>query len=204
MQALHLLFLSLSAVQATKVLLPLYVYPSWQGWWNNIYTTVAANPNITFQIILNPSNGPGGDTPGYNSDWVTGVSKLNSYYNVHTLGYVHTSYNQRTLADVKTDVAAWAGWNTYKAQNISVNGVFFDETPNWNPSQNGINDIDYMGNLTAYAKAQFNTTAPRFATIFNVGTKTVHPEYFHQADYVVRTLISLILFDGFWLVHYAF
>lgn len=185
MQAKYLLFLFSSAVQATKVLLPLYIYPSWQGWWNNVFAAVGANPNVTFQIILNPLNGPGGTTPGYNSDWVAGVSRLNSYRNVHTLGYVHTSYNARDRADVEADVAAWAGWNAYVARNISVNGIFFDEVPNWATPRNGKNDVAYMANLTAYSKAQFGARAPRFQTIYNVGTKSVHPEYFTQADYVV-------------------
>lgn len=187
--------LLLPAVQATKVLLPLYVYPSWQGWWNNVYTAIATNPNVTFQVILNPSNGPGGSTPGYNSDWVTGVTKLNSYPNVLTLGYVYTSYSARPTADVQTDVAAWAGWNTYTAgaaggaANISVHGIFFDEVPNWTGPR-GRNDVAYMAGVTAHARSQFTqswSSSSQTVFYYNVGTKTVHAEYFSagMADSVV-------------------
>lgn len=193
MRAKYLLSLLLPAVQATKVLLPLYVYPSWQGWWDNVYTAIAANRNVSFQIILNPSNGPGGNTPGYNSDWIAGVARLNAYPNVQTLGYVHTSYNARSTADVQTDIAAWAGWNTYAGANISVHGIFFDEVPNWSGTK-GRNDVGYMAGVTAYARSQFSprvlsSSSPSQKAVFyyNVGTKSVHAEYFAagMADYVI-------------------
>ncbi|KAJ4389507.1 hypothetical protein N0V93_006977 [Gnomoniopsis smithogilvyi] len=185
MQAKYLLPFLLPA-EATKLLLPLYVYPSWQGWWDNIYAAIAANPNLEFQVIVNPSNGPGGSTPGYNSDYISGVTRLNSYPNVHTFGYVYTSYGSRSLADVNQDTSYWANWNTYTAANISINGVFFDETPNWTGNQ-GDNDVAYMTQATEYAHSLFDSETSAFELIYNVGQQSNHLEYFDDdmADFVI-------------------
>lgn len=157
-----------------------------------MYTAIEDHPDVDFHIILNPSNGPGGSTPGYNSDWVTSVAKLNAYPNVHTFGYVYTSYNARTVADVKADTVDWAGWNGYSGANISVNGIFFDEVPNWTGSQ-GAGDVSYMNSVTDFAKSQFGGN---FKVIYNPGVKPVHQEYFDLADYTVVFENYASAFDG--------
>lgn len=208
MRATHLLPLLLPAAQATKVLLPLYVYPSWQGWWDNVYAAIAAHPGVPFQVILNPDNGPGGGggggggpQPGFNSDWAAGVARLNAHPNVQTFGYVYTGYGARPAADVDADVDAWAAWNDDGASaagpgDISVRGVFFDEVPNWSGRRGG-DDVGFMAGRAAHARARFNattttttTTTMDFQTIYNVGARVAHPEYFAAAgdggaDYVV-------------------
>lgn len=185
MQPKYLLPFLLPA-EATKLILPLYVYPSWQGWWNNIYAAIAANPDLEFQVIVNPSNGPGGSTPGYNSDYISGVARLNSYPNVHTYGYVHTTYGSRSIADVNQDTIDWANWNAYTADNISIHGIFFDEVPNWT-GQRGANDVFYMSQLTDYAQSLFGQQVSSFEIIYNVGQRCNHLEYFDDdmADYVI-------------------
>lgn len=181
--SLLVLLLSTSTALATKLLLPLYVYPSFEGWWDNVYTAIGNNPDVEFQIIINPSNGPGGSTPGYNSDWISGVAQLNAFPNVHTFGYVYTSYNARAETDVDQDTADWALWNTYGGANISVNGIFFDEAPNWTGGQ-GAGDVAYMTSITRYAESQFAGQSA-FQVIYNTGANPVHPEYFVLADYTV-------------------
>lgn len=185
MQVKHLLPFVVPA-GATNLLLPLYVYPSWQGWWNNIYAAIAANPDLEFQVVVNPNSGPGGSTPGYNSDYISGVTKLNSYPNVHTFGYVHTSYGSRSVADVNQDTSYWANWNTYTAANISIHGIFFDEAPNWT-GQQGSNDVAYMTQITEYAHSLFDSQTSNFELIYNVGQQSNHLKYFDDdmADYVV-------------------
>lgn len=94
--ALVLLATMTSATAATNILLPLYVYPS-NGGWDPVYAAVAAYPSVQFQIVVNPDSGPGaGQYP--NSDYVAGLAKLNSYSNVKTIGYVHTSYGKESTA----------------------------------------------------------------------------------------------------------
>ncbi|CAN8095274.1 unnamed protein product [Discula destructiva] len=186
MQAIYLLPLVLSAVQATNLLLPLYVYPSWLGYWDYIYDTIAQNPDLEFDIIINPSNGPGGSSgPGYNSDYVSGVAHLNTYPNVHLFGYVHTSYGGRSRDEVNQDTAYWADWSTYTAADISVAGIFFDEVPNDRDA--GLQDVAYMADITDYAYSLFDKLTPEMETIYNVGQECRHPEYFDNdmADYVI-------------------
>lgn len=185
MQTKYLLPFLLPA-EATKLILPLYVYPSWQGWWDNIYSAIAANPDLEFQVIVNPSNGPGGSNPGYNSDYISGVTRLNSYPNVHTFGYVYTTYGSRSIADVMLDTSYWANWNTYTAANISINGIFFDESPNW-AGQQGANDVSYMAQITSYAQSLFDQEVSSFQLIYNVGQQCNHLEYFDDdmADFVI-------------------
>lgn len=178
----------ISTIQATQLLVPLYLDPS-QGIqdgsptaWNTIYTAVANNPSTQFQIILNPNNGPGNSKPGYNNEYITGVAKLNAYPNVHTFGYVYTSYGARATAAVQTDIARWANWNNYTAKDISVKGIFFDEVPNH--TKKGNTDVAYMGALQSYTRSLFSRI-PTFQTFYNVGDLCAHTEYFNNmADYV--------------------
>jgi hypothetical protein len=108
------------------VALPLYIYPS-ANLWQPLYTALDNNPHVTFDIIINPHNGPGGSPP--DSDYIANISMLNSYNNVNTLGYVHTSYGDRSLSDISSDIDTYQSWSTYTNANISLNGIFVDETP---------------------------------------------------------------------------
>lgn len=188
MKAQSLLALLLSSVQATKVLIPLYVYPSvWEtpSPWQYIYDTIASHPNIEFQIILNVDNGPDGDTAGYNEDWISEVPKLNAYPNVHTFGYVPVLYGARSESLILQDVTDWANWNTYTAANISVNGIFYDSVPN-HSGKRATKDLALMQSLISSAKATFATT-PSFEVMFNPGTRVQDAlsSYFEMADHVV-------------------
>lgn len=186
----YLLSAILTTVQATNLLIPLYLDPS-QGTadgsptaWNTIFAAVANNTHTQFQIVLNPNDGPGNSKAGYDSEYITAVAKLNTYPNVHTFGYVHTSYGTRAAASVQTDIARWANWNTYTKANIAVKGIFFDEVPN-NTGKKASADVAYMASMQAYAKAQFSGIS-NFQTYYNVGDLCAHMEYFNgtMADYV--------------------
>lgn len=188
MQLIFSLATLLSTVRATSLLVPLYLDPS-QGVadgsmaaWNPILTAVANSPSTQFQIVLNPNDGPGNNKPGYDSEYIASVAKLNAYSNVHTFGYVHTSYGARAASAVQADIASWANWNTYTKANIAVKGIFFDEVPN--SSKKGNTDVAYMGALQTYAKSQFGNITS-FQTFYNVGDLCAHTEYFtNMADYV--------------------
>lgn len=180
MQLSYVLAAALTATTAstTSILLPLYVYPSSLGWWNSVYDAVASHPSVEFHIILNPSDGPGGSNPGFNNDWIIGVSKLNSYANVQTFGYVTVDYKSRPLADIAADINNWDAWNDYAAADISIDGIFFDETPNWRDAR-GADDVSFMAQLVEVADVG------EFHTIFNLGQASNHNEYFELADTIV-------------------
>jgi hypothetical protein len=70
-------------------------------------------------MTMNPASGPG---DAVNSDYVAAVKKAQSAY-ILVLGYVHTSYGTRPLADVEAEVAKYDAW-------YHVNGIFVDEVSN--------------------------------------------------------------------------
>lgn len=102
------LFLAGSAA-ATSVLLPLYIYPT-PGAWTPVYNAVAANASVHWQIVINPNSGPGPANTYPNSDYITAISKLNSYKNVELIGYTPTNYTNRPYANVTQDIRTYAYW----------------------------------------------------------------------------------------------
>lgn len=98
------------------ILIPLYIYPvldSGASAWTFLTNTIRANPNVLFEIIINPSNGPGdvgsngcSTDPNYNS----GMASLNAFENTNLLGYVHTGWaldppDPRPIGDVFDDIS---------------------------------------------------------------------------------------------------
>ncbi|PSR97270.1 Spherulation-specific family 4-domain-containing protein [Coniella lustricola] len=162
---------------ATKLLLPLYQYPM-SGVWDPVFTAIEANPNLDFQIIVNVDTGPAGSTP--NSDFVTGVAKLNSYSNVLTLGYVHCSFGSASQDELSANSSDWAAWNAYSGANTSIGGLFFDETPN---TEGTTSDVTFMTTAVEAAKSAFGSYA--LTTIFNPGAAIMHDEFWTLADYNV-------------------
>lgn len=51
-----------SVVSSTSILLPLYQWPTDNSTWSAVYEAASAHPAIQFQVIVNPDNGPGGDS----------------------------------------------------------------------------------------------------------------------------------------------
>lgn len=147
------------------ILLPLYVYPGTNAVsWNNATTAISAYPNVQWQVIVNPNSGPG--TTGYPTDanFITGISKLNSYANVKTLGYVDTAFTNRAYSAVVSDINVYASWADYTNANISIDGIFFDDVNN--TASAAVNT--YMQNASSYAYA----TVPSDITpvVFNPGS----------------------------------
>lgn len=162
---------------ATKLLLPLYQYPEGTVW-NNIYTSIASHPEVEFQIIINVDSGPGGSEP--NSDFATGVSKLNSYPNVQTLGYVHVLYGDASTDEVAQNTTDWAAWNSYTEANTTICGIFFDETPN---SEGSDTDVTFMQTVVQDAASAFGDNL--FISMMNPGSGVEHTEFWDIADFVV-------------------
>ncbi len=116
------------------VLVPLYIYPTDPAWTTLI--GLKAKYTTPMMAVFNPASGPGA---AISIDYVNGVTRLKTA-GITTLGYVHTSYGVRPLADVEAEILEY--WNWYKPD-----GVFFDEMS----SQPG--GEAYIGSLTTYAKS---------------------------------------------------
>jgi len=163
MRPLHLLpFLPGLSYATTEVLLPLYLYPL-PGAWSPIKSAVAAHPDLTFNIVINPNNGPT-NAPDGNYDPET--SALGAYPNVKLLGYVHTSTDWGAtrcnipFGDITHDIEVWYNWTIN--YNIPISGIFVDEAPV--NTANGC--VNYMQNVTWHIK---NTFGPGAKVVYNPG-----------------------------------
>ncbi|KAI4219483.1 MAG: hypothetical protein LQ349_008339, partial [Xanthoria aureola] len=172
------LLLLLPLASAIDILLPLYLYPSDAATaWSPIFQTIATHPTTTFQIVINPNSGPG--TPSLLTDpnLITGISKLNAYPNVRTLGYVLTGYGHRATATVTADVDIYAGWSAYSDADIHLDGIYFDEVSNDATQAN----YDRMAYFSRHARDSI-----RGATVvFNPGYRAPEP-LFASCDLMVE------------------
>jgi hypothetical protein len=54
------------------------------------------------------------------SEYITGVSTLNSYANAHTIGYVRTNWADRDIDDVKQDIEVYSQWASYSGSDSTA------------------------------------------------------------------------------------
>lgn len=166
------------AASSTFILLPLYIYPS-ESAWDLVYENIEKYPQIQWQIIVNPNSGPGPINSFPSSDYITAISKLNSYENVLTLGYVATGWTQVPLATVRAEISTYANWARFSSANISMAGIFFDEAPySWS-----LVSLQYMRSASSFAYSTMPSTVT--PVIFNPGTHTLPALYFSSADTIV-------------------
>jgi hypothetical protein len=185
-----------SVVSSTGILVPLYSWPEDDSTWSPVFNAADAHPDILFQVIVNPDSGPGDTSKisrqnrkstalncsiAYPDDsYIASVALLNSYSNVQVIGYIPTEYATRDISTVKSAISTYSGWSSYKAKNITVSGIFFDEAPRTNDATL----ISYMQEVSESAKSSSLPTV-----IFNPGTKLetgAAAEYFKAADLIVE------------------
>ncbi|PVH94173.1 glycoside hydrolase family 135 protein [Periconia macrospinosa] len=117
-------------VAASKVLLPLYIYPA-PGKWDPLFKAIKAYPHLEFIVIPNPHSGPGSESWWPNADYVREIPRLNEYENVRTVGYVATTYCKRDIDDIFRDIDRYTEWSRdERFPGLGVSGIFFDATPN--------------------------------------------------------------------------
>lgn len=162
----------------TNILIPLYVYPV-PGAWDHLYAAIEKYPSLEFQVVLNPSSGPGLSSVGFDSNWINATTVINSYPNIRTFGYVHLLRGDEPAQNIEANITQWASWNSYNQANISIHGIFFDETPD--------NDTVYMQNITDFAHSKLG---PSSQIIFNPGKAVYDDLYFTMADHVIVSEVT--------------
>jgi hypothetical protein len=149
------------------ILLPLYVYPGTDASaWSNVTAAIAAYPHVQWQIIINVNSGPGpSEYP--DSNFITGISRLNSHPNVLTLGYVDTAYAKRNYTSVTSDIDIYANWAYYTQtkDNISMAGIFFDDVVDNTTFTTAAQD--YYRDISRYAYGQVPSDVT--PVVFNPG-----------------------------------
>lgn len=158
-------------VAAFSVLLPLYIYPSPSSW-QPIYNAIASYPSVNFQVIISPNVGPGSGIP--DSNYITGISKLNSYNNTQLFGYVYSGYGNRYLSSMESDVSVYQTWNTYTSADIHMDGVFIDGTPS---------NTQYVSYLQAISQFAKSTLTSGSLVYLNPG-RPVDASFYPLADYI--------------------
>ena len=157
------------------VLVPLYLYPGNAGSaWSNVTAAIAANPHVNWQIVINPYSGPSTYPP--DASYIAGVSKINSYPNAVTLGYVDTALTKTPYSTLQANISTWAQWSTYTKANISIHGIFFDDVSNVASSAT----YSYYQQAAAYAHSNVPSTV-----VFNPGT-TAPDQLFAYADTIIQ------------------
>jgi hypothetical protein len=164
---------------ATGVLLPLYIYPSevyndGAANWQPAFDAISASPNVPWLVVINPASGPGPTgQPGDNDEnYITGTKKMNAYANVETVGYVRTNWAASPMDELKNNITTWASWSSYSSANISVKGIFFDESSD---------DYDYLNEAISFARDAFGGA---ITTVCNFGT-TAPAKYYDICDVVI-------------------
>ena len=130
----------------TGIVEPLYSYPS-GGAWNPVKDAKRNYPNVPLAVIINPANGPG---TCCDRNYQAGIAQLRSV-GVIVLGYVHTSYCGRPLAQTESDIDTW---KTLYQRNGTA-GIAFDEMAYAADATcaGGLSVRAYYSTLTAYAKS---------------------------------------------------
>jgi hypothetical protein len=105
------------------LLIPAYFDPaSDQVDWNAM---ISAASQVPLMAIMNPNNGPGSSASQAYSSNIDAINAAGG----KVLGYVHTSYGSRALADAEADVDTFYSW-------YNVKGIFLDEMANTSTSAN--------------------------------------------------------------------
>lgn len=177
-----------ASTSATGILLPLYLYPSkvyndGASNWRPVYDAISQNPSVDWQIVINPHNGPGlSGLPGDNDvNYINGTAQFNALPHVRTIGYVRTLNGAAPQSEVQANITTWAAWSTYASNNISVHGIFFDETIEPSGISDGSN-LAYLTSATTFAREAFGSTP--IVTICNFGAKP-DPRYYSICDEVI-------------------
>jgi hypothetical protein len=163
------------AAYGTAILVPLYTYPT-DPMWTTLSASLTKYTQANFLIIINPDSGPGQHTLN-NTDYVKGITKLKNHSNAEIIGYVHTSYGNRSISDTQSDVSTYSSWPT----GIRPSGIFFDEAAT---SQS---NVSYYQNITAYVRSQFSSTA---TVLLNPGVVPTTNDYFNFASQIVIHEVS--------------
>ena len=148
-------------------------------------------------MVINPNTGPGTSSLPTDANIIAGISKLNTYPNVHTVGYVETYHGTRSTDLVNADTAAYASWANYPNSNIAIGGIYYDDVgivDVTGPSNNNGNGsiFAYYANVTDYARTTFKSP---IKIVFNPGTRAP-AQLFNYADTVVEFEDSFVNFQA--------
>ncbi|KAG9229649.1 Spherulation-specific family 4 [Amylocarpus encephaloides] len=166
-------------VNATAIFLPLYLYP-FNSSWDSVTKSIAQYPDLNFQIVVAPNL----INVIPDTNYITHLQILNNYTNVQTLGYVSTAWATRNITIVREEISCYAAWANYTAADIKVSGIFFDEAP----SANSTDNMSYMANVTSLARELLGPGKDKIT--YNPGV-VVDASWYNMAE-------EIIVFENTW------
>jgi|YelNatPaOPRAMG01_1025707.scaffolds.fasta_scaffold00125_39 hypothetical protein len=159
-----------------KVIVPAYFDPSVSNYWNTMFAKAATMPGRLY-AIANVNNGPGSQ---YYSSYADVINKMHNN-NGKVIGYVHTSYGNRTLNDVEADIDSW--YSFYP----SLDGIFIDEEANVAGKES------YYSALYDYIKQKDSTSL----VVTNPGTNTLESYLFYNGKRIADVICIFESDTGF-------
>jgi len=161
------------ALLSNGVIFPLYIYPDLVfndgcTQWTSVFTAITTNPTLPFLIVVNPNSGPGDNT---DTNYQTCITKLKSFVNVETIGYVRTNYTVRASSEVIADISAYASWDA----SYRPSGIFFDET---------LATTEAVSIYESYASAVHSSLGSSAFVTFNPGVVPVD-DFYAFSDLIV-------------------
>jgi hypothetical protein len=165
--------------QSQRMAIPSYFAPG--PLWTKLE---AASPGVGLAII-NPNSGPG---DAVRADYVAQVKEAKAH-GVTVLGYVHTSYGKRPLAEVQAEIEKFRQW-------YGVDGIFLDEVTN--------DDAHLPYYFQCHTLVQ--SGQPKAVVVINPGTP-VTEGYMKTADIVLTFESDFAAYvkrdaDPAWVAHY--
>jgi hypothetical protein len=158
-----------------KILVPAY-FGSSDFNWERLATQAAKVPGLIY-AIANLNNGPGAEKDNAFSNIVE---------NMHTnsgkvIGYVYTSYGNRAIDLVKSDIEAW--YQFYP----SIDGIFLDEQPNTAGKE------AYYMEIYNYIKEKDSSSL----VVTNPGTNTTESYLFYNGNRIADVICIFENHSGF-------
>ena len=121
-----------------QIAVPGYFYPDGDDCTNKCYWTQIENAAPVVGIVIaNPNSGAGISA---NPNYTQSIKSLQSK-GILVLGYVYTSYGDRDIAQVKTEIDKYYEW-------YGINGIFLDEV------KNTCDALSYYRNIYNYIKSK--------------------------------------------------
>lgn len=149
-----------SAAGTLRIAVPAYYWTS--GTWARVAATSEAD-----LVVANPSSGPGG---AFDSNYASLINTATGA-GKRVVGYVHTNYAKRPMADVLADIAHYRSW-------YGLNGFFLDEVP-WSCADPSLSA--YYASIATSVRAQ-----PSPYLVLNPGGTQQSDCYMASADVVVN------------------
>lgn len=198
---LSLAALVATAVAKTALLIPFYISPYGHPQdWDSLIDTIDKHPTLEFIVIINDQGGcPWGadknnacnPTSSGIRDYAKNLGKLHARSNTKVIGYVATTFGKRDIAEVKLGVDDYSKWSTMidwdgNSQNISIQGIFFDEI------DTAAAQLQRNLDITNYAKSAFGDNVvlnPGVAvqagseSLFNAATTILNLETCYTRDH---------------------